>query len=380
MLFYLGIFVFCTIMLVMNNYFKEQKFKRKFEIITLVLLCIISGTRYYLGGTDYYVYKTIFDVVPVLSDFDFETIHSIYGTFEAEKGYLFFCSVFKTIGFNFFGFTLIHSIIFYTCIYIGLKKYNKNFNLLIIVFLYKMFFYDTFISLRQSITIGIFFVSLRFIENKRIIPYLICCALAVTFHNGAYILFLIYFINRYKLTKKKIIILNCIFIPTIILGILHVPILAPFQGIINYLDSEATMNKARNLIESSETSGIGIFHTLEYFLIMIFVVRNYSQIIEQDKHAEFILKLFLVLLPLFTLFRGYAILTREKDYFLFTYAVILQYLCQIKGKRHYMLVQIVTVAICLFGFCRFIILFDSGAMMPYETYLTKDISIFEEDR
>ena len=378
MLFYIGIFIFCIIMLIFNNMLKEQKHKRIFEIITLVVLCIISGTRYYLGGTDYNLYKNMFEVVPNIFDFDFSNVHEIYGTFGAEKGYLFLNSIVKTLGFNFFGFTLIHSIIFYTCMYIGLKRYTNNFNLLIIIFLYKMFFYDTFISLRQTLTIAIFFVSLRFIENKKIIPYFLCCLLAVSFHNGALILFLVYFINKVKLTKKRLIILNCIFIPTILISILNIPILSYFQGFINIFSSETAIEKATNLINASPASGIGILHTFEYLAIMFLVIVNYSKIIEQDKNAEFIIKLFVILLPLFTLFRGYEILTREKDYFLFTYAVILGYLCKMYNKRYSFVIQTVVTIVCFLGFFRYIAMFDDGGLLPYQTYLTKDVSIFSE--
>ena len=375
MYFYIGIFIFCTLMLIINNKLKNQKDKKIFEIITLIVLCLISGTRYYLGGTDYYVYKAMFEVVPKVGEFNFATIHDIYRTFEAEKGYLFFCSIIKTLGFNFFGFTLIHSVIFYTFMYVGLKKYTKNFNLLIIVFLYKMFFYDTFISMRQSITIAIFFMSIGLIKNKKMYKYFLCCLLATTFHRGALVLFLIYFINKLKLTRKKIIILNCIFIPTILFSILNIQILTPFQGFINLFSTETAMEKASNLINSSVTVGISPFHTLEYFLIMALVIINYSNIVKQDENAEFIIKLFLVLLPLFTLFRGYVILTREKDYFLFTYAIILQYLCQIKQKKYTLIVQSLTLVVCLFGFCRFVNLFDRGGMIPYQSYINKSISI-----
>ena len=239
-------------------------------------------------------------------------------------------------------------------------------------------FYDTFISLRQTLTIAIFFVSLRFIENKKIIPYFLCCLLAVSFHNGALILFLVYFINKVKLTKKRLIILNCIFIPTILISILNIPILSYFQGFINIFSSETAIEKATNLINASPASGIGILHTFEYLAIMFLVIVNYSKIIKQDKNAEFIIKLFVILLPLFTLFRGYEILTREKDYFLFTYAVILGYLCKMYNKRYSFVIQTVVTIVCFLGFFRYIVIFDDGGLLPYQTYLTKDVSIFSE--
>lgn len=250
MYFYIIVFVFCIIMLIINNYLKEQKEKKIFEIITLFILCIISGTRYYLGGTDYYAYERIFESVPYLSKFDFMRVQNISGTYGSEIGYLFLCSVIKTLGFNFFGFTLVHSVIFYICLYIGLKKYTKNFNFLIIIFLYKIFFYNTFISMRQSITIAIFFIAIRFIQEKKIIKYFLCCTLAVLFHNGALLLYFVYFINKIKLTKKRIIILNCIFIPTMIISFLNIPFLSQFQGIVNLFSNNIASYKMSNLINS----------------------------------------------------------------------------------------------------------------------------------
>ena len=89
MAFYIIIFIFCCIMLMVNNILKEEKERRIFEIATLVVLCIISGTRYYLGGTDYSVYERAFNVIPKIMEFDFGTVHDIWGIFGMEKGYLF---------------------------------------------------------------------------------------------------------------------------------------------------------------------------------------------------------------------------------------------------------------------------------------------------
>lgn len=250
MLFYIMIFIFCIIMLVFNNCLKEQKHKKIFEITTLIILCIISGTRYYLGGTDYYVYQQVFKAVPSIFRFDFNTIHNIYYTYGMEKGFLYFVSILKTIGFNFLGFTLIHSIIFYTGLYVGLKRYTKNFNFLIIIFMYKLFFYNTFISLRQSITLVIFFIAIRFIQERKAIKYFLCCALAVFFHNGALILFPIYFINKIKLTNKRIIILNCIFVPTLIISLMNIPILNYIKEMANLFTSQASTDKANAIVNS----------------------------------------------------------------------------------------------------------------------------------
>ena len=85
MVVYLIIFYFSVFALFLNNILTKKYEKRIIEIIILIVLCLISGTRYKLGGTDYFVYEKIFNVVPILGDFNFDTVHGIYGTFGAEK-------------------------------------------------------------------------------------------------------------------------------------------------------------------------------------------------------------------------------------------------------------------------------------------------------
>ena len=140
-----------------------------------------------------------------------------------------FNSICKTIGFSFYGFTLINSIIFYSCLYIGLKRHINNFNFLILVFMYKMFFYDTFISMRQSISIAIFFVALNYIKDKKLVKYIICCVIATLFHNSSIILFPNYLINYLKIDKKKLRIITVIFIIFLILNITGIFVFNPYN-------------------------------------------------------------------------------------------------------------------------------------------------------
>ena len=113
---YTILFIFCVFMLIINNIITKKIDKRIVEIITLCVLCLMSGTRYYLGGTDYLVYLSVYTSIPKLKDFfiNFNLLDQLYTTYGFERGYLFLNSFVKTLGFNFFGFTLIHSVIFYT--------------------------------------------------------------------------------------------------------------------------------------------------------------------------------------------------------------------------------------------------------------------------
>jgi len=374
--FYIILFLLCLLSLFLSNILKSQKEKDIISILALIMLCIVSGTRYNLGGSDYYVYESIFNSVPDLTQQSFFVVNNSWLA-NYEKGYLFLNSVIKTIGFNFYGFTLIHSVIFFVFMYLGLKKYINNFPLLIMIFLYKIFFYNTFISLRQSIAVAIFFLISKYIQEKKPLKYFVGCIIALSFHNAALILFPIYFINRMVLTKNKIIFLNTLFLPTIIFSYVDLPIIKILVFIAQYLPTASVQAKIAYFTSNVNLEGINLFHTLEYFLIMFLLIISYEKVVKINKDSEFIIKLFLCLLPIFTLLRGYTILTREKDFFTLTFAIILNYLCQINKKKYSLVIQIVTIMVCAYGFFRFIILFDNGGMMPYDSYLFENISIFQ---
>lgn len=374
--FYIILFLICVLALLMTNLLNKRD-SIYFEVPLLFTISIISGTRYYLGGTDYYIYKAVYDNLPSIPELvsNFDYLHSYYKTFGFETGYLVFNSFFKTIGLNFHGFTLAHSLIFFTLLYIGLKKYTLNFNLLIIVFLYKMFFYNTFISMRQSITIVIFFVAIQYIIKKQPWKYFTLCLIALALHNAALIMFPLYFLNKINITKRKILLLNLIFIPTIIISHLNLPVMKIFDFMIGFYENPVASDKARDLLVETPGASISLFHTLEYFLVMMIIIIFYEKIIVVHKDAKMMILLFLCLLPIFTMFSGYEIMTRIKDYFTITYAIILGYFCVIENQKYKVITQIFVVFLCAFGFFRFIYLFDNGAMYPYKSYIFEGISI-----
>lgn len=377
MFFYIGIFAICFIAAILNDKLKNEKEKRIFEISILIFLCIISGTRYNLGGTDYFVYKTVYDVVPTINEFNFESVQNINGTFGMEKGYLLYNSIIKTLGFSFYGFTLINSIIFYTCLYIGLKRYIKNFNFFLIIFLYKMFFYDTFISMRQSVSMVIFFIALQFIEKKKPVKYWILCTIALFFHNSAIILFPLYFIRNFKISKKTFMIINIVGLIFLILNITGIFVFNPIN-VINILFSNNSIALEKSNSYFDITEKISIIHSLEYFVIAIILYFNYEYIQNKNDKSKLVINIFIILMFIFTVMRGFVIITRIKDYFLWTYSIILYYLMENQEIKKKNIIAILVCVVCLYGYIRYLKSFDKGGLIPYNSYLNDKVSIYIE--
>jgi len=355
MFFYLTIFFFVVYLALIRQKVIENQ-RILIDFVMLFVLACVTGFRA-IGGSDFGVYVETFSRVPKFSTLISDIIWYQDNLFHMEIGYLVIISILKTIGFSFEGYLLLQSIFIYTFLYWGLRKYTRYWGIVMVVFLYKMFFYDTFISMRQPITVVLFFYIMHLIFEKRQIKYLLCLLLIMPIHNGALLLPFIYFINFFKISRKRLVLLSILFLPTVFLT--KIGIVSSAVDLMNYIGGEKTYSAGESL---------SIFYTLEYYFIMVLVITNYNRIINIDKYSTFIVKLFLIILPLVTVFRQIVILRRELDYFILVYAIIIGYLCDIH-KKYRFIILCSTILICLYGYIRYLKNFDDGGLIPYKSWL-----------
>lgn len=372
MIIILSLFIICAIFAYLIETNPDERQRSNLTIVCFIILTLVSGTRL-VGGLDFPTYEGHYYRLPTFPD----VMNPSLRNNNYEIGYTYIASFFKTIGISFYGFCLIHASFFYFCMYKGLKRYTNHFGIVILIFLYKLFFYNTMISMRQSITVACFMLMVPLIEEKKYIKYYICAFLVATIHNGAYLLLIIYPLVYIALTKARIRWANIIFIPTLFIGLAGIDVLGPIgQFLQDNSTSEMMARKAAGYFDNENLSPIGIFHTLEYFLLMFFVYNNIKKMNLKNSKVHIVMWMFLCLLPLFTLFRGSEILTREKDYFLIYYAVIIGYLID-KLPQHRKLIYTFITLLCAFGYYRYVILFDNGAFLRYESWLLNpNYSIF----
>lgn len=392
MIFWIFVFALCAICLCLDGLlvkkpafdvgyeWRASREQRRICLIAVAALALIAAMRN-IGGTDYQIYRAVYNNAPDLGDYikNYSSLDDRYRTFGVERGYLFLNSFFKTLRFSYYGYIFIQAMFVVLALYYSLREYTGEFMLVIFVFLYKFYFYNVFISLRQPLTIALFFIMLKFMEKKRFVAYMLMCALAFTFHTAAIVLFPLYFLNRLRMTKRLLVTLNIIFIPTIILAEMDVPVIRIFEPILD-LDIFATdevFMKAEALITGESLNAINWLHTAEYFLIMILLIVFFDQIKQAHPKADTMIKLFVCLLPIFTLFRNYEILTRIKDYFTISYGFIISYIATIQKGRYRFITYCATFLWCGFGFFRFITLFDGGAMMKYKPNFMLGRGLFE---
>jgi len=188
-----------------SNSILYQKF---FLFLSWLVLFLVSALRWYVG-TDYsgtYMgnFYTIANGAPPYWDKGFYWLNKVIIYFTKDYAWLF----------------AVTSLIITAIVFLAIKQYSVNIPISILMFVIGGFYFTSFNIIRQWITIAIFLYSLRFIEQKKIIKYMVCVLIAATFHLSALVYLPIYFIGAVKINFKRFLLISA-------LAILSVPLIKP---------------------------------------------------------------------------------------------------------------------------------------------------------
>lgn len=361
---YIIVFMLCVCMLLLNHIIPNKKIKKIMEISLLIILAFFSGTRDGLGGYDYDVYETVFNAVPKLNKFSLDAKNNLV----SELCFLLCMSIVKTLGFSFKFFTLLHSVVFYFLIYKFIKQYNVNFFFIIIIFMYKMFVFNTFVSMRQSIAIGIFLCSFKYIIDKKMLKYFLCCFCALAFHSSAIILFPVYFINRIKFSKCSLCIFSTVLFLIFVLNYLNVDFFNPIYILKKaFFWNDAIYNKIDSYFVSARK--MNVLNVVETYAVILFIIYFFNKIYEEDYQKRIIINCFLIIVPIVTAFINYEIMVRVKDYFIIFLGFILYYVSKCLKFQFRNIFCFLVICLSFVAYCRYIYNYDGGSLMPYKSYL-----------
>ena len=359
-----------------------KKDQRKYiEILGLILLVFLSGTRYCLAGSDYYVYENVFNK----SAHTLDVLRYIFTgvnngvNINYEPGFLLLNSIVKDLGLNYHGFIFIVAVIFYLLFYFGIKKYTDKWGLVACLFMYKLMFYNTFISIRQGLTIALFIYGLRYIIDNKPIKYFILRFICYYIHRASLFLFPLYFCRYIPVSKKILRNVAVLFIPTWFIRS-FINLEKPIMSIISFIGFEQKSEGWASPIE-----GISLIHTLECYIIIFLVLYFWDKLDMKDNTQKIMVQLLLILIPIFTLLSNWILFTRLKDYLVIVYAILLAYIInrsssensnRIRGIRYIKLVRPTFLICCLIGMVRYVMVFDGGVLMNYDSFLFHFLSIF----
>lgn len=327
-----------------NSLIYEVYKKRKHVILILSLIVFILGFNYQMGS-DWLNYQRIYDIR--ITPYEFKDI-IFHNPFHQEKGYILLNLIGKKIGINyeiFIGILLSFCII---CILkIGEKRANNIYIFIYIIIVKYMLIASLEPTIRQFLAVSIIALGFRYIEEKKMIKYLLYIILAMQFHSSAIIGIVIYFFNKVNITIKKVVFI-AIFFP-LILKILpisieiisnFIPAIEKFSSYFHNLRYGASIS--RSLLGNIYSLGIMILYL---YFIFFSDARKQKNYIKNMAIVYIIITYFQNQLP---------ILYRLKEYFVLGFAISMSYVGSItifnyKLKYNIRIIFIILVYLIMTG-------------------------------
>lgn len=186
---YIVLLLFILLGVFLYDVKKYNKGRVEFFYFVFLLMSLITGLSYRLGGDiigytyEYYDYVSIFDDKVSLSYFfDFHDRMPLW---------VFVNVLFRTFDADFFLFHLFQVLMINFAVCSILKKYTHCSFLSILLYgvlAFPLFNYEV---MRESLAISVFLYSIRYFVHFKVIPYYFFAAISLGFHMSAIILFLI---------------------------------------------------------------------------------------------------------------------------------------------------------------------------------------------
>lgn len=91
------------------------------------------------------------------------------------------------------------------CYWSFMFRYSKNVPLSILIFMAMGCYYFSLNAMRQSVAIAVFLFSLKYVEKRKIGPFLLCIFVGFSFHTSALLYIPFYWLVRVRVTNRLVI-------------------------------------------------------------------------------------------------------------------------------------------------------------------------------
>lgn len=193
----LGVISFFAVWIDIMNVKKVYKY---FIFLCILLFALYCGYINFPYSADYSVYQMYFNYAS--SDFEYKyDPEDIY-----DYGYVFFHTIIKSLNGD------LMTVYFFTCLisllvyFITFRKYT-SYMFIAWYFLFARYFeVQNIIQIRQGLACAFMLLSLKFVYEKKLIPFVIIILIGATIHKSLLVALLIYPISKINWNKVKVII------------------------------------------------------------------------------------------------------------------------------------------------------------------------------
>ena len=319
-------------------------------------LALFVGFGDMIGGYDRYIYGEVFDTIAEEMRGGRNLARLYYLVQGKEYGYFFWQVIVSFVTQNRYIFILITTLALYTLYFFSFKQYIQDYPLATIVFL-GFFYYFTMTYLRQVFAVGIVWLSVRYIWERKPIKFFALVLLAYTFHGSALIFAPMYFlpIRKYSPTAILTFVTVCLLVS-----------LSPLPNMLLASSGEATGMAGRTAAYTSEDQGFRIEYVLESVFLLWLIFTNYRKIVPTKQTLVF-LNMTVVFCGILLLFMRFGQGGRFGWYFFLGIIYMLTHICHLPHRKPWLKPLVVTV--CFLLFLRITIAWQP-LNVPYKTFFT----------
>lgn len=304
----LGVFCFlCDIS-------EDERNKRRYTYIAIMLFVLFFGFRGYIL-TDWETYYTYFNNLEWSNILDYFDKNKD----GFEPGYAVFCMLVKLIFPNYHFLVFVITVFNTVCIVKFSKRYVDN--VILILILYVVFDGVLIMGnlLRNSISISLFLISIKYIEERRPVQYFSLIVLAITFHISAFVYLPMYFFLHRKLNKWWYL---GIFIVINLLFVSHISFLVAIASAIDVSGGIAAKVEAYTDAFAGRTSVFSVGY-LERLMTGTLIFLYYDKLHEMHDGKGTIVNSVLIYLSIFFVFSELEVFAKRESYlFIYGYWII----------------------------------------------------------
>lgn len=301
---YLAFLAFLTALMFLE--FRQIKFEKETSYIrwvTILAIVVFFGLRGFVY-TDWMMYYPLFDKLPTIweggltsvlnSDFSEDFITDVsMGKAGLELGFIYFAVIFKSIIPNYFAFIFFNSLIDILLLDIFFRRYSNYYVLSFILFIVFGGLGLEFNLLRNFKALLLFLVSLKYLQERRIIPFMLINLVGYLFHSSALIFLPLYFILHKEWPNWLI---WGIFIVGNILFLMHIKYLQPITLAVADMIGGRMAVKAKLYFVSdfySQAYGLGLGYIERVVTFLAFILLQ-KKLIAQNRHNIIFINIYLL--------------------------------------------------------------------------------------
>lgn len=189
---------------------EDNKIQYVYVAIVDVMFILFIGFRGYVMH-DWYLYKPFFDSAPTLMQLPFWN-GEMASEEHFEPLYIMYNCLIKTFTSEYETFVLINTIIDLALLHLAFRRFlqKESWALFLVTYLAFNGFTGEMDLLRNTKSTLLFLISIKYIEERRILPFILLNLLALGFHWSALVYFPLYFLIHKAIKRKTFIILSCL--------------------------------------------------------------------------------------------------------------------------------------------------------------------------